>query len=190
VSISALLQGVRDELINSVSGCTSKSCGIRGGEGRPPGKYGGTIYTAVVPSLWSTGPTGIDGLNSGLDEYYAVDLVLSMRTGIIPDDRLMGSAFLDATKGLEPFIRSIMVVMRDYRYTDGVTGGVLTRANGLIAGANKIMEPLRWAGNDSQPSPVTPDWFGASGEDPRAYGWRFGIHYVDARRIQTEANLQ
>jgi len=167
------------------------NCRIRGGDGQPPAKWSGSVFASVVPVSWSP-TTGPDSFNSGLDETYNVDIVLSMRTGKIPDDKLMGEAFLKAVTGLEPIIRTIMVVMRKNRYTDSgdATGGILTRANALITGTNHIIEPLRWSGNSPQPIPVGPDWFHGTGEDARAYGWRYEMHYIDARRPQTESNLE
>lgn len=190
MSMSALLQGVEAELINAVAALDATNCKIRGGDGQPPAKFGGRLFLAIVPMGWSPGPSGVDGFNTGLDETYTIDLVASYRTGHIPEDMLMGKAFIDATKGLEPFARSVMVVMRNNRYTDGAAGGILTRANTLISGADEIVEPLRWLGNDTQPTPVGAEWFSGSGEDPRAYGWRFTMHYGDCRRPQTEANLE
>ena len=185
MSLSALLQAVQNELREEVSSLDSKNCAIRGGDGQPPAKFGGRTFAAVVPTGWSLGTSGVDGFSTGLDEIYNVDIIISYRTGQIPEDLLMGKAFLDASKGLEPLVRSIMVVMRNNRYI-----GILRRANAITTATNELIEPLRWLGNDPQPQPVGPDWFSGEGQDARAYGWRFGLHYGDARRPQSESNLQ
>jgi len=190
MSQAALLQAVQAELHSAVASLSTKNCEIRGDEGQPPARFGKKSFVAIVPSGWSPGDTGPGGLNLGIDEVYSIRLVISYRTGHIPDDILMGKAFIDATNGLEPLIRSIMVVMRKNRYTDGSSGGILTRANASISGTDKFVEPLRWIGNDIQPQPVGPEWFHSEGRNPGAYGWMFNMHYGDARRLQTESNLE
>lgn len=180
MSLAALLTAVQDELISVQSWITAKNCGIRGGDGRPPHVWSGpksAPYVAIVPT--GNGP-GTE-FNDGLDETYSVDIVLTLRTGAIPDDRLMGEAFLKATTGLEPRYRSIMTTMLANRYTDGAAGGITKRA-GI-----EFVEPLRWLGNDAQPQPVGPDWFSADITSQNAatfFGWRFSLHYGEARRPQ------
>lgn len=187
MSLVALLTAVRDELIADatiVSWINSRNCSVRGGRGRPPFVFGGPLYVAVVPTDWGVG--GPES-NNGVAEGYAVDVVLTMRTGRIPDDKLMGEAFLKAITGLDPRARSIMTLMAKFRFTDGAAGGILTRANNAISETDKVVEPFRWLGNDPQPEPVGPDWF-SSDPSPNdlanAFGWRYALHYGESKRFQ------
>lgn len=191
MSLGSILTAVRDELISKLEWVNDENCGVRGGEGAPPGVWATDFYVSIVPASWSP-PTQPGNLNFALDESYNIDIIITQRTGIIPNDRLMGEGFLDAVRGLEPRVREIMVVMRKNRYNDGTTsGGVLNRANAKLPGTDKIIEPLRWLGNDPKPSPVGPDWFQSKSQtDARSFGWIFGLHYGEARRIQTETNLE
>ena len=193
MSFNALLMAVRDEFIEDTTitaWAKKKTCGIRSGGGRPPG-WAGQTYMAVVPVGWSP-PTRED--QDALTEVYGLDLVFTLKTGKVPDDRLMEDAYLKVSSGLEPLVRSAMVLMQQRRYTstDSLTG-ILRRANNrLIAeGADPnylIHKPLRWLGNDSEPTPMGPDWFLSDLQDTRDassfFGWRFALHYGEAERTQ------
>jgi len=178
VSLSALLQAVRDQLRKEVPLKVSE-CDIQPDGQPPPGI--GRQYVAVHPTGWEN---DIPQMSRGLSELYAISVTLTMRAPESPRDRIMSELYLKALKGMESIIRRIIIKIHD-NYT------VLISANKLIDGDDKIVEPLRWASTDAQPRMVGPEWlFSAEEGFKGTAALVMESRFITGRRIQSHTNME
>lgn len=172
MSQAALVIAVRDKLRTALN-LTAAQCDVQI-DGIPPPACG-DLYVAVHPAGWRP------ELIECLDEWFDVDVTVTLRIPHQPQDRQGLNVWARALIGLEARLRAALVAIHG-------RPEVITAANQLIPGqVNTLIEVLRFRHVDPKPRKVGPDWFGASssGRGSRDQGLVQTITFGDARRVQS-----
>ncbi|HUT88741.1 MAG TPA: hypothetical protein VMY37_04550 [Thermoguttaceae bacterium] len=179
MSLSALLTAVRNQVRNQLK-LEKLECGCQL-DGHPPPSFGGR-YVAVHPTGWGPGDSQID---HGLDEVYRVTCTITMRTPVVPKDRMMDELFLKALSGMETLAREIIAHVHQ-NYT------VMNEANSLIAGDDKLIQPLFWDGCDVPPRPETGAWVWSDSAKDIGHlaALVLPVRFREARRVQDYENME
>lgn len=175
--ISAVLKAARDHLRSELV-LNDNECRIMT-DGRPAPSCG-QKFISVVATYW--GPHEDDN-NRSLYERYDISCVLTMRTPLIPFDRLgenliyEDSPFAVVYDSMEELTRRVMVALHQ-------NPTVITNANYLIPDDEAgISEYLRWAGCDATPEFVDGSWFGSNAT--QISGLVQTIRFQGATRMQS-----
>jgi hypothetical protein len=175
VSQRALLIAVRDRIRDRLNYGPTE-CDVRP-DGRPIAAASET-YVAVHEGEWR----GVDC--EGLDELFGIDVTVSVRSGVTPDDRLGESLMVGpAGMSLDEKLRGIVALL----HRDPPDYPVLNAANVLIgAGGNGLVVPLRFSHAD-RTKIADPKWFWGppAEEDDCPAGLYRTLHFVEAERVQT-----
>jgi len=173
MAYTELLTAVRNQLRTTITDMVDDCIDIEPEPGNPPG-FSGQEYISIVGNGW--GPSAsMTQDHFGLDEEYGVRVILTRRTGYVPEDRMMEEVILKEVGGMETRMREIL------------TSILLNRHTIRIADA-ECYEPLRWLGCDPWPRVVGPDWFLAapdpnSAGNPNNYGLVWEARFGGAKRL-------
>lgn len=186
MSRAALALAVRDHLRDTVVkgglALTAQQCELAPDGGRPPEAAGPLfvgVYTGgrvVVPS-------------TGLDEIYRLIVVVTVRTGHVPYDRLGPAALAKAAVGFDAWVDKVRWCVHRDQWNGNK---ILQRANVIIGFEDSdgdtprgFNQPLAFL-SDDDPQPVGPLWFGA---EDTAEGGPCGVvqrlTFGNARRTQS-----
>jgi hypothetical protein len=146
----------------------------------PPASCG-QRFISIYGRQWRPGD---EDLNRGIDEIYDLAIALSYRAGFVPQDMHGEELYVSQIESMENVLRKLLPIHQNYE--------IITAANARFTSNNKIIEPLRWRGNDAVPTPVGPAWFKSldeTGEGEEACGYVMEANYGGARRKITYTNL-
>lgn len=174
--ITALLVATRN-VVRSQLNFNNEDCIIQD-DGMPTPTCG-PIFIALYGSSW--GPDLTDQ-NLGIDERADISITITMRASAEPFDTRGEAMYVTQRLDIESLAHKIKCVVHQ-NYT------LITQANALLPGQNKIMEPLRWLGGDSAPSRVDNSWFSSTHPVDFA-GLTFNLRFGRARRMQTLTNIK
>lgn len=173
--ITALLVATRDRLRSELK-FNPEDCIIQ--EDGKPTPTCGPLFVAIYGTDWS--PDTLD-MNRGIDERADIAITVTRRMSATAFDVRGESFYINDSLAIEDTIHKIKCQVHQ-NYT------LITAANALLTGDNKIMEPLRWLGGDAQPQKVDNTWF--SSEAPLDYaGVTMTIRFGRARRMQSLSNI-
>lgn len=175
MSMSALLTAVRNQLRDDLK-IPETDCDIQP-NGQPPPTCG-QIYYAVHALSHDPETTNPD---QWIGEVYNIGITITRRAAAVPTDRRPTETLYKATTGLEARARAVVKNLH-MKYD------VITDANALISGTDKIQEPLRWQGTDAEPEEVDGTWY--HGRPDERAGLTLTVRLGGAMRYQTLANLE
>jgi hypothetical protein len=184
MSLRALELAVRDQLRNPSPaglGYAASVCDITGPDGQPPPRCG-ELFVGVVGTDKSGTTT------TCAEDEYGVTVVVSMRLGKIPFDRVGAELLAKARAGLNDVCDAIAAVMANQQYA------VLAAANAIINATDGgpwdgFCEPL-FSCMPSAAELVSGDWFEAGKQAASKYsGVRKRLRFGQARRIQKLGNV-
>jgi hypothetical protein len=174
--ITALLVATRD-IIRSNIRLQPEDCLVQN-DARPTPACG-PLFISVYGSSWS--PDIIDQ-NLGIDERADISITITRRLSATPYDMRGDAIYVEGSLAVEN-IANVIKRSVHQNYT------LITNANALLDGTDKIMEPLRWLGGDATPSIVDNEWFSSTEENVYS-GIVFTINFGRARRMQTITNIR
>lgn len=172
-----MLLGVVDFLLERLP-LTTREVGVRL-RGRPPAS-GGQVYYGIFPTLWSHGPSTDQVL--GLDTSLGYTVALTMRTGIIPDDRLPLELIL-TEHGFYDRLFELVTWLHVQRHL------LLCSMNAYLSATSQppIIEPFVWSATDPEPRWEGPEWFSADPTAPdntKNYGLVSEVRFTGGRHLQ------
>lgn len=156
------------------AGFSEEECEVEYDEMTPA--TAGKLYCAVMPGGWKPGPrhNTSGGVN---DLLYGVDILIAVRIGNVPRDRLR-NVFINNLGALDEELDKIFPVV-DFNEKLRVDANTLiTIENGSTEG---FSENLRFVGTDQKPRLAPAEMFG-SANNPSA-GLMRVLHFHGARRI-------
>lgn len=172
MSLNALINGVVKHLRSkSGLGLDDRMCGEQI-DGQPP-PNAGQLYYGVHESSWTANDT-----DDALDEYFGVNVTITLRMGNVPADRRGLVVVHDLRKKAR---ECVAMLHKNY--------AVLDFANAEIGAAdNGFIEPLLFQ-NALNTQVRGPDWFWAEGSDnaDSNVGVSITLTFGGARRIQVVA---
>ena len=120
-----------------------------------------------------------------MDEVYRLTVTITVRAPKAPRDRIAGGVFLKSLSGAEVLARKVMqYVHQNY--------DVMNAANALISGADRLVQPLFWDGNDVPPRMETGQWVWS--DNPKdmnlVAALVLPVHFRESRRVQSYENLE
>ena len=157
-------------------------------DARPPPRMG-KKFVALYGIQWEPDHTD---QNQGIDERLGIACALTFRNGHIPVDARGPELYVNAAVNMSDICRRIMVAIHQNIAVS------ITNTDALLSGTDKMVEYLRWAGTDPNPSPRDAMWFMTeSGEDSfdrfnefQESGYVMEVRFRDARRMQSLAHME
>ncbi len=153
-------------------------------DGQPP-PFSGQKFLVIHPGEFSNSDQNY------LEETYGVRATLTLRAGVVPEDRIGANLLTLATTGLYALIERLRAGLHmDYtllQIAGGTVGGSALsggQSYSLAATVNGFHEPLMFQ-NCSAPEPKGPDWFWAEGQDDAITGVAVILSFGGAKRLQT-----
>ncbi len=177
MSMAALLLATRDR-IRSVLGLDASHCEVTGLDGRPPG-IAGQSWISVCWGSWEVIPC------EGLGESFGVDIILTMRIGAVPSDRIGTDLDTVSGTGIEALARKVIAACHLDVGQDAILNGANAR---LGTGLNGFVTPLKFQSCDPRPTERGPEWFEGTPYDGGPYApaaESFAIRLRGAERYQT-----
>lgn len=181
MSLAVLLTASRDRLRANLN-LIDEECRVQPGPEPPPTM--GDRFVAVYGTRHEP-ISGEEDLHQGIAEEFGIACGVTYRVSAISFDRLGEELYIKTTSGLENICRDITAQLHQ-------SINLITAANLLISGTNKIEEYLRWEGTDAIPDLKDAAWFqGTSDAIPdRIVGLFMEVRLGQARRRQTLANIE
>ena len=200
MSIAALAIAVRNKLqTDLVNHVPNPERSIRLMPDGRPAASSGQVFVAIHGTDWS--PTSADmDQNRGLAEEFALACTVSIRTPVIPPDRIGDEVYINMTVGLSAICRQIMLSLdKNIDLINSADALLADHEQTSVGTVQGFVEYLRWSGTDASPSPVGPTWFFAdeSGRDllsrrtggtsweHNESGWVMQVRFAQATRLQT-----
>jgi hypothetical protein len=178
MSAEAAASAIRSHLRKALA-LSEDECDVEE-SGQPPA-MAGSRYVAI--QVQPTFPR--DQPENAFAELYQCTITVTVRAQDHPAD-MHGTEVIHVGKpGLVKLGREIAIEMHASRYT------IMGLMNTLLdSGSQPFIEPLEWAGNNPDPDPVDPSWFGSDTDDPsftsrNPAGYKLDLNFSGLYRIQS-----
>lgn len=174
---SALLIAVRNQ-IQAYFAIDDTECQVEINDEAPSNI--GEMYIVVFPGGVTPGDVH-DSSGTVIDELYAVNVSVYMRTRKTPRDRLR-DRLLSTTSALNYVVEQVKLCV-DYQWS------VMDKANALmdLSVYQGFEECIRWVGQDVGPRDIAPDF--EAGNGTQRAGLTRTIHFGKARRLRNRIVL-
>ena len=175
MSMGAILKAARDAIRTQTSK-DFKFVGVMP-EGRPPATMGAWFIGIDENRVESDERTAIV-------ERFAIDVVLTVRTGVIPKDRA-DEIYLNNLFGLEPLERAVLTALHGQQSVRTAANAIL--AANAVANYYAFTQPLYYSGRGKS-APRGADWTGE--ENDNATFMTRTLPFIGGLRVQPISNVQ
>lgn len=178
MSAEAAAAAIRSHLRAALA-LTDLECDVEE-SGQPPATCGQRYIAIRVTPIFAR-----DQPENAFAELYQCTITVTVRAQDIPADAHGTEVIHSAVNALFKLCRQIAIEIHTNRYA------IMALMNELLEeGSQPFIEPLDWVGNNPDPDPVDPGWFGSDTQDPsfterNPAGYKMDLNFGGLYRIQS-----